>query len=575
MVEKWIPIVFWFLVFCFAGLYEAKKRGFFAKKKRGNTEAEDVDIKKLINDVLRDINCTGTWGDVEKEESVSYQYQGGHFRIRLENNSPYVKLMYLFFFETSVENIELVRDVCNQCNINADMVHVVYTFYGEDNKIHLHSLASLQLDKDHARQTLEQVMSEMFRWQNVFSRSFSEKINDMLQSEHHDYERECAETSRELFLLREQEIVHQDAGPDWRSSIDDGVCLNRFLSILFNLREVEPVRMEVVTEQGVETITDKDVILGYDMSTPLIADGKFIHESAMLNLVFTTAMRRDKERSVAIHLKKEKQGDQSLYYRISAMVIPLSIQPIIPFQSQETLLKSLSLLAAYDLNSLGQRLSEFRYMWKEINHKREQGNDDDLSEEERMLCDSMEPQLGYNIYYGMGRFREGRYYEALLYLVNTYNVFSPMMPKLNASQRDSYFNLCYYIGFCYCELKLFVEAHYYLEQTLPLHRITYTQEYVNCLVNGKDFRAMPFIDSLLLEIKESMGDDDDEKELQGAVKSFVSFLNRRKAYLYVEWKEFEKAEKMLKKMLDEPENMDFAIDELAFIQKVKGGNRSD
>jgi hypothetical protein len=28
---------------------------------------------------------------------------------------------------------------------------------------------------------------------------------------------------------------------------------------------------------------------------------------------------------------------------------------------------------------------------------------------------------------------------------------------------------------------------------------------------------------------------------------------------------------MLKKMLDEPENMDFAIDELAYIQKIKGG----
>lgn len=569
-MDSWVIIVFWILVGCAVAVYEARRRGLFTRKGEIVDEVRDVNVKELIDRVLKELNCTGTWGEVEKEESVSYQYQGGHFRIRLEENSPYVKLMFLFFYETSTEDIHLVREICNQCNVNTDMVHVVYYVNGEENTIHLHLLAALQLDEANAKKTLESVMLEMFRWHNIFIRWFSEKKKESQQDEQRDYEKSCADASRELFLLREQELLHQDAGPDWRSSADESIRLGKFLSTLFSLNEVNPVKMEIMTAQGRTILTDKNAILGYDMSTPLIVDGKFIGESAMLHLVFMMAERPDMERSVTIHLKSEKQGERSLYYRISAMLIPLSIQPLTPFKSQETLFKSASLLAAYDLDSPKQRLAEFQYQWKEATRKLDNGEEEQLSEEERMISDCITPALGYDLYYGMVRLRQGRFYEALLYLVDAYQVFAPRMRNLNSSQRETYFNLCYHIGFCYCELKLYVEAHYYLEQTLPLHRITYTQEYVNCLVNSKDFRAMPFIDSLLNEIKESMDDDEDGKDLNGAVKDFISFLNRRKAYIYVEKQEYDKAEKMLKKMLDEPENMDFAIDELAYIQKIKG-----
>ena len=546
-----------------------KRRGLFWKKKTENDKAKD--IRAIINKTLAEINCKGTWGEVKDDDSVSYKYQGGHFRIRLEKDSPYVKLMFLFFYETSAENIHLVRELCNQCNLHADMAHVVYYLSGESNTIYLHLLASLQLDNDNAKTTLEQAMLEMFRWQNTFTRWFAENKEESQRDEHHDYEKSNADARRELFLLHEQELLHQDAGSDWRSSSDESICLQQFLSTVFNLREVTPVKMDVTTSQGHTVLTERDAILDYDLSTPLIANGQFVCDSAMLHVVFTTAEKPDKERSVSIHLNAERQGDRSLYYRISALVIPLSLQPLFPFRSQETVLKSISLLAAYDLDSPKQRLAEFQYMWKEASRKNDNGEEDQLTEEESMLLGCLDPDLGYNLYHGMVKFRKGRYYEALRHFVNAYQVYAPRVPKLNSSQQDIYFNLCYHIGFCYCELKLYVEAHYYLEQTLPLHRITYTQEYVNCLVNGKDFRAMPFIDSLLEEIKGTMEDDDDEKDLQAGIKDFINFLNRRKAYIYVDQQYYDKAEKMLKKMLDEPENMDFAIDELAYIQKLKGG----
>ena len=53
---------------------------------------------------------------------------------------------------------------------------------------------------------------------------------------------------------------------------------------------------------------------------------------------------------------------------------------------------------------------------------------------------------------------------------------------------------------------------------------------------------------------------------------FLAFLKRRKVYVLVEKKRFEEARKNLMEMLDDPECADFAINELAYIQKLLDNN---
>ena len=52
----------------------------------------------------------------------------------------------------------------------------------------------------------------------------------------------------------------------------------------------------------------------------------------------------------------------------------------------------------------------------------------------------------------------------------------------------------------------------------------------------------------------------------------MSFLDRRKAFVLVDKHKYDDARALLNKMLDDPENMDFAINELAFIQKMEKEN---
>ena len=53
--------------------------------------------------------------------------------------------------------------------------------------------------------------------------------------------------------------------------------------------------------------------------------------------------------------------------------------------------------------------------------------------------------------------------------------------------------------------------------------------------------------------------------------AFLAFLQRRKVYVLIEKQAYNKAQRMLKKMLNDPENADFALNELAYLQKKMKG----
>lgn len=113
-------------------------------------------------------------------------------------------------------------------------------------------------------------------------------------------------------------------------------------------------------------------------------------------------------------------------------------------------------------------------------------------------------------------------------------------------------------------------ANFYLQVVDALKRVKYSEEYINALVNSGDFRSMGIVDSIMNHINEQHKQDEEE-DIPAHVQQFLDFLKRRRAYLYVEKRQFEEAKKMLNAMLDDPGNRDFAINELAFIQKLEKG----
>jgi len=96
---------------------------------------------------------------------------------------------------------------------------------------------------------------------------------------------------------------------------------------------------------------------------------------------------------------------------------------------------------------------------------------------------------------------------------------------------------------------------------------------VNVLANAGDIRVFYYIESYLKMIHDNFGNNENYPE---NIAAFASFLKRRRAYSYVEFGKLDDAEREFKDLLDDPFSKDYAINELAYIQRLKKkcGNKS-
>ena len=566
MSEVAVIVIVWAILFIIAFVFipawrrhHDAGRGFYAKTSEDN--------QAIINATLKSLNCTCKWVDEQDGKVVRYDYQSGHFCIHIEKDSPYIRLSYFFFFTTDTDHIELVRMLCNQCNLNTETCRIVYSLNKENDEVHLHLISGLLLNESAAKDILTRSMTGMFRWQNTFMRHFNEMVAESEKLEKRDMEKSGADWARELFLLREQEMMHQDGGSSWRQNEQETVTLGQMLSALFDIRDFKPVKL-LICAQGIVSEVSVEHICDYDMSQSLIAAGQFVCNESILYLTYYDRRREDKERQLTITLNAANRGEHSLYYRVSLMSIPLSVQRMIPQDSSENQPLMRSVLVAYDLTNPEERLNEFRYMWKEARQKVKNGEGNTLTEEQRLISDCLDPKVSYQIYRGKVLFRQKRYYEATLYLENAFRVLEPTVKQMTSAARDHFFEVSYLIGFCWTELEEYARAYYYLELIMPLHRVSYIEGYINCMVNSNDFRAIDIIDGMLIDIENAQSEIDETAPQQNIVL-LANFLKRRKAYIYVSQHRYEEAEALLKNMLDDPDNSDFALNELAFIQRMK------
>lgn len=144
--------------------------------------------------------------------------------------------------------------------------------------------------------------------------------------------------------------------------------------------------------------------------------------------------------------------------------------------------------------------------------------------------------------------------------------------NINDNAKDVYAKLGLYIGTIYMELGQFEKAHYYLDIAsnfkVSIGGIT---EFTNCLCNINDPFALNYIDNTIKRISEIINNSEDGNE---HLEGLLDFLFRRMAFTLINHKGYDTAERILKDMIKNERNVDFANNELAYIQKVKEENSS-
>ena len=530
----------------------------------------DLDLsenRRIVSKAMKALNCTGEWRKEGDAALVRYTFQSGHFGIRIIGNCPQVELSYLFFAEAEMKDINIVRHVCNHFNLNSTGPRFSYSINEETNIIDMHILTPLLLDDDRAKDILSSAMVDMFLWQNSFIRSLTDVKKEAKSSATSDLEWSEKEVARDFFLLREQELRHQKKGAEWRQNDKEAATLKQWMDKVFGVVDVVFSELTVVTDTVI-VINDRESIASYNLSDTLIVDGAFVRQKAMLDLVFFLPAHPTTRRRMTFSIQQADGCDDVLYYQVVATLLPLPSGIGRPLHSKEVQVQSHSVLLAYDLRSTKQLQDEFVYMWKEAKSKVANGEENQLTEEQRLIANVESVDAARFVYRSRTLHRQKRYYEAISCLENAYRLLNSNIDKKSLEERNLFLEVCYMLGFCYNELQQYDRAYYYLTFVTGVNRTLYAEEYVNCMIYLGDYRSLMTIDGILEDLHNSIVEDE-EGEVEQSVHPFLQFLYRRKAYVLVELHRFDEAEEMLRQMIDDPESGDFALDELAYIQQLR------
>lgn len=535
----------------------------------------DLDLgenRRIVSKALKALNCTGEWRKEGDAAIVRYTFQSGHFGVRIIGNCPQVELSYLFFAEAEMKDINIVRHVCNHFNLNSTGPRFSYTINEETNIIDMHILTPLLLDDDRAKDILSSAMVDMFLWQNSFIRSLTDVKKEAKSSATSDLEWSEKEVARDFFLLREQELRHQKKGAEWRQNDKEAATLRQWMDKVFGYVDVVFSELTVITD-AVMVINDRESIATYNLSDTLIANGSFVRQKAMLDLVFFLPAHPTTRRCMTFSIQQADGCEDVLYYQVVATLLPLPSGIGRPLHSKEVQVQSHSVLLAYDLRSTKQLQDEFVYMWKEAKSKVANGEENQLTEEQRLIANVESVDAARFVYRSRTLHRQKRYYEAISCLETAYRLLNSNIDKKSVEERNLFLEVCYMLGFCYNELQQYDRAYYYLTFVTGVNRTLYAEEYVNCMIYLGDYRSLMTIDGILEDLHNSIVEDE-EGEFEQSVHPFLQFLYRRKAYVLVELHRFDEAEEMLRQMIDDPESGDFALDELAYIQQLREKDKS-
>ena len=521
-----------------------------------------------LEQLLKDNHCEYTIRQEENHSTIiSFEFQAAHFIASVRQQDDCVEITYPTMATAPVSQLELVRAKCNERNYGNMLFKYTYTVDHEKGQVQVHmSFFNNRIDAD-------QIIHELkaaFHFQRDWLRDYDEAVALSRDNDTLDLESELYKHRREMFLLRHQELRHQlDGQVAHLATGTRALPLWQMLETVSPLPDSSLLFMTVNTLGGQQRLEDEQSIRGYDLRRALV-DGEgtqaiLARDYAVLDLHYRQG-QDEQPRLLTLSLTAEGQDDHCLYTRVTITQVPRNASRMNSLSNENRQPRSVSLLIALDRSDDKQRQQEFDYMWSDALLKTRHGEQDSLNEDQYMLSQVHIADVAYNLYWGQQLFNGGRYYEAILHLENVFNSFRENFFEMKDNHKRVFMETAYKLGFCYNELGLNKQAFYYLDLMASDGNIRHTMELVNAMANSKDLRLFSYTEGVMEEVKRNFNEDD---ELPESIKDFINFLRRRRGYAYIDFNQLDKAETIFTQMLDEEDNADYAIHELAYIKKLR------
>mgnify|MGYP002624286339 CR=1 FL=1 len=546
-----------------------------------------INVELELRDMLKKLNCTYNLTEDEENHVKRYyfDFQSGNFVAAFYNEIG-VEITYPNCFSVPAEEIELMRLNCNRFNGGSLFHRFFYNGNEEENTLSLH----ISFFCDNLQEHFVNLLKACFQVQRDFIDEYKKiRERDKEEGGPLDPEHRFAQDARELYLIRKQELTHQVNAPAAADAdTESKLTLGEVISKLFPTDGIEYTTMSTIAGDVVSKTAGHKAISETELQSCLISvtDGKarFVADAAMLIVNYKNNLTNDPERTITIHLKAEGETSNSVFFRVTATLIPQEVSRANTLESHANRPLTISFLVQYSTASEKQRNQEFEYMWEDAKIKIRDGKYSELSNDQRLLAEIWQTNVAYNLYWGQMHLRNERYYQALLHFENAYNSMRSEVFEYNEAQRYNFSEICYYVGFCYSVLKNYEKAFFYLNLVSGTGKIRFATAIVNAMANSADVRTFSAIDGIMEEVKHEYNinlnnpDDEENEDIPEHIIHFVNFLRRRRIYAQIEFNMLNEAEDALTQMLNEPENADYAMEELAYINQLRikqQNNKSD
>ena len=528
---------------------------------------KQLSASKDFEQFLKAYNCTYR---VEKDEhatTYTFDFQAAHFIAAIRSQDDCIEISYPCMSSTTIDYLDLVRSKCNERNNSNILFKFSYSIDHEGNKVDVHiSFFNNTVNAE----LIAHELGAAFHFQREWQRDFDEAVDASKDSRNHDMESDLYKYQHEMYLLRHQELKHQlDSSAANIASGSSELALWQALETVAPLPASRLLFMTVNTVSGQQRLEDEKAIRSFDLRRALVeGEGKqarLTRDYAVLDLHYLQG-EDQQPRMMTIALTAEGEDDNSIYSRVTITQPPHNASRRNSLSNEWRRPLSVSMLIALDRSDDLKRQQEFDYMWSDAKLKARNKDQNGLSEDQKMLCQVNTADEGYNLYWGQRMFDSGRYYEAIQYLENMFYSYREDFFEMRPERKHMFIEVAYKLGFCYNELGLPKQAFYYLDLMASDGNIRHTIELVNALANSKDLRLFSYTEGVMEEIKRNF---DNAEEMPDNIKDLINFLRRRRGYAFIDFNELDKAEKIFTAMLDEEENADYAINELAYIKKLR------
>ena len=530
------------------------------RKKKNSVTA---DFEKF----LKDYNCQY---DIEHEDNATiynFEFQAARFVAAIRKQDDCVEVTFPTMSSFPIAQLDLVRAKCNERNNSNILFKYSYSIDHETNKVDVHmSFFNNKVESE----DLVHELKAAFHFQREWHKDLDEAVAIARDSDSMDLESELYKHQREMFMLRRLELKHQLDSSAASFAVGVGpLPLWQMLQTVMPLPQSTLLFMTVNTVDGQQRLEDEEAIRLFNLRHALVeGDGdkaRLTRDYAVLDLHYKQG-QDEQPRLLTIALTAEGDDKHSIYTRVTVTQVPRNASRMNSLSNEGRQPHSVSMLIALDRSNDKRYQQEFEYMWTDARIKARNGEEGSLTEDQELLSQVNEADVAYNLYWGQQMFYAERYYEAILHLENVFNSYREDFFVMKPKHKQVFMETAYKLGFCYNELGLHKQAFYYLDLMASDGNIRHTMELVNSMANGKDLRLFSYTEGVMDEVKRNFSEDE---ELPDNIRDFINFLRRRRGYAFIDFNQLDKAEEIFTRMLDEEENADYAINELAYIKKLR------